>query len=129
MLAEAENEVNGAPTDLAYQCVNEIRTRAGASEVKGLDYEKFKKLIQDERARELCFEGLRKYDLVRWGIYVEAIHDKLGAATRDARWSKASYFSGAAGYANRTENKHQFLPIPSLELSVNLELEQNKYWK
>lgn len=29
MLAEAENEANQHPTDLAYECINKIRERAG----------------------------------------------------------------------------------------------------
>ena len=35
--------------------------------------EKFQRLIEDERGRELCFEGLRKMDLIRWGKYKEAM--------------------------------------------------------
>jgi hypothetical protein len=35
MLAEAENEVNSAPTDLAYECINEVRSRQGLKNWKG----------------------------------------------------------------------------------------------
>ena len=129
MLAEAENEAHQGPTDLAYKCINEIRQRAGISKLKGLSYTDFQQAVRDERARELCFESLRKYDLVRWGIYVEAVHDKLGAATQDKRWATGNQFIGARDYAARTQEKHQFLPIPTKELDVNGKLEQNKYWQ
>lgn len=129
MLAEAENEANQGPTDLAYECINTIRKRAGISELSGLSYVDFQQAVRDERARELCFESLRKYDLVRWGIYVEAIHDKLGAATQDSRWATDNNYIGAKDYAARTQEKHQFLPIPTKELDVNGKLQQNKYWQ
>lgn len=129
MIAEAENEANQGPTQLAYDCINEVRTRAGIDEVSGLSYLDFQQEVRDERARELCFESLRRYDLVRWGIYVDAIHNKLGSATNDSRWSTAANFVGAKEYAKRTGEKHQFLPIPTKELAVNSKLEQNKYWK
>lgn len=129
MLAEAENEAHQGPTDLAYECINEIRQRAGIFKLEGLSYTDFQQAVRDERARELCFESLRKYDLVRWGIYVEAVHDKLGAATQDKRWATGNQFIGARDYAARTQEKHQFLPIPTKELDVNGKLEQNKYWQ
>src|SRR5690606_38987422 len=31
----------------------------------------FLKAIQEERARELCYENVRKDDLIRWGIFYE----------------------------------------------------------
>lgn len=129
MQAEAENEANNGPTDKAYKAINTVRERAGLEALKNLDYATFQQEVRDERARELCFESLRKYDLVRWGIYVDAIHNKLGAATATKRWDPGNNFLGAAAYANNTTDKHQFLPIPSRELSVNTKLEQNKYWK
>ena len=129
MLAEAENEANQGPTALAYTCINEVRKRAGIDEVKDLSYGDFQKLIRDERGRELCFESLRKYDLVRWGIYYKAIKEDLGAAVNDARWSTANNAKGAAQYVSNTTEKNQFLPIPTKELGVNTKLEQNKYWK
>lgn len=129
MLAEAENEVNQGPTALAYECVNAIRTRAGIDEVSGLNYEGFKELVRDERARELCFESTRKYDLVRWGIYYSRIKDVLGAAVKDSRWSTVNNAKGCAQFVSNTEQKHIFMPIPMKELSVNLLLKQNKYWE
>lgn len=129
MQAEAENEANQGPTALAYTAINTIRERAGLEKLENLDYAAFQKEVRDERARELCFESLRKYDLVRWGIYVKAIHDDLGKATKDKRWAPGGNFQGAPAYANNTTEKHQFLPIPSRELSVNTKLEQNKFWK
>ena len=129
MLAEAENEVNDGPTELAYECINEIRSRAGIPTLSGMDYETFKQEVRDERGRELCFESLRKYDLVRWGIYVKAIHDDLGAATQDSRWAPGNQFIGARDYTARTQERHQFLSIPTKELDVNGKLQQNEYWR
>jgi len=127
MLAEAENEVNNGPTLLAYECINKVRSRAGVLPLNGLSYEQFKQELKDERARELCFEGTRKYDLVRWGEYVEAVHDRLGAAVADTkRWQTSKGY--AAYYANRTEKRHEFLPIPTKELGLNKALVQNPLW-
>ena len=121
--------MNDGPTELAYECINEIRSRAGIPTLSGMDYETFKREVRDERGRELCFESLRKYDLVRWGIYVKAIHDDLGAATQDSRWAPGNQFIGARDYTARTQERHQFLPIPTKELDVNGKLQQNEYWR
>ena len=129
MLAEAENEVNQGPTALAYTCVNAIRSRAGIEEVSGLSYADFQQLIRDERGRELCFESLRKYDLVRWGIYYKQIKEVMGAAVADKRWSTAGNANGGKQFVNNTTEKHLFLPIPMKELPANTKRSQNKYWE
>lgn len=128
MLAEAENEAGKAPTDLAYDAINEVRERAGIDKVENLSYAEFQQEVRDERARELCFESLRKYDLIRWGIYYDAAHNKLTEATNDKRWTTSGYYKAAKEYAANTEERHQFLPIPMKELGVNLLLKQNSYW-
>ena len=128
MIAEAENEANNGPTELAYECINEVRKRAGIAELKNLTYAEFQQEVRDERGRELCFESLRRYDLIRWGIYVETMHDKLYEATQDKRWATGNKFIGAATVAQRTQEKHQFFPIPTKELDVNKSLKQNTYW-
>lgn len=134
MLAEAENEANQGPTALAYECINLVRGRALQLELTaGLDYAAFKQEVMDERARELTFEALRKYDLIRWGIYVDRIKNDLGEAVKDSRWKNGTVETnndgGVSAFINRTAEKHQFLPIPEKELAVNLLIEQNKYWK
>lgn len=54
MIAEAENEVNHGPNDLAYECINAVRERAGIKKLAAnLDEESFRKAIKDERAMEL----------------------------------------------------------------------------
>lgn len=139
MLAEAENEVNKQPTDLAYTAINLVRKRAGIPELKNLSYDQFQQELRDERARELCFESIRKFDLVRWGIYLERMQNTLGTAAADKRWNSQSEneakadktggkYDFAATVAAKTEEKHQFYPIPNKELSVNTKLKQNKWW-
>jgi hypothetical protein len=127
MLAEAENEVNQSPTPLAYEAINTVRERAGIEPLSGLSYEEFRQEIRDERGRELTFESLRRYDLVRWGIYTEAIQ-ALGEATYDSRWPGGSNYSTARAFAERTQKKHEYLPIPLKELAINTELTQNPLW-
>ncbi len=128
MLAEAENEAYGGPTDLAYECVNAVRHRANPAyaDVAGLDQAEFRQLIRDERGRELCFEGLRKLDLIRWGIYVEAMTSERRAQVADPRWhANKSY---AAAVADYTEYRHNWYPIPSKEMATNFKIKQNPLW-
>jgi hypothetical protein len=123
MYAEAENEVSG-PTTLALDALNEVRTRAKARKFLTTDApskEAFRKIIQDERARELCFEALRKFDLIRWGIFIDVMKDVELDILSNA--PSALQYS-AFGYSNVKE-RNLLLPIPSLEMSLNNSMRQN----
>ncbi|HEY4337251.1 MAG TPA: RagB/SusD family nutrient uptake outer membrane protein [Puia sp.] len=75
--AEAENEVNG-PTAAAYKYVDSIRLRSHASATPaGLSQDQLRSFIFEERGREFTFEAQRRYDLVRWGVYLPVMN-KLG---------------------------------------------------
>ena len=69
MIAEADNELTAVPSDLAYACLDSVRIRAGITPLTGagLTKEQFRNVIKKERAMELCFEALRRWDLIRWG--------------------------------------------------------------
>lgn len=129
MYAEASNELNG-PTQPAYECVKAVRDRAGVQTRPMADYDidSFRQLIRNERGRELCFESLRKYDLIRWGEYVDAMHGYVQYAA-DERWSKEKTLSArAASIGGAVTDKHVYMPVPSIELGVNRLLVQNPLW-
>ena len=129
MLAEAENAVNG-PTTIAYDALNLVRARANAKLYNiangnlTTDKGEFLKIIQDERARELCFEGLRVNDLKRWGLYI--FNMQQSATDISANAPAAFKYSALAGQ-NITE-RHLLYPIPLREISINPLLTQNKNW-
>lgn len=114
MLAEAENEVNGQPSDKAYEYINKVRTRAGISELDGLTQDEFREELKKERARELCFEFLRRYDLIRWGDYIKSMNDLVNE-TGQKYWNQgfqvANFF--------RIPESYNYFPIPESEKSVN----------
>ncbi|MEC3907027.1 RagB/SusD family nutrient uptake outer membrane protein [Tamlana sp. 2201CG12-4] len=66
ILAEAENEANGATT-IAHDAINELRTRAGVPEFTGLSTNALRDAIRQEWSFELAFELKRKFNLLRWG--------------------------------------------------------------
>lgn len=123
MYAEAENEVNG-PTKLALDALNLVRARAKARDFTTVDApakDAFRTIIQDERSRELCYEGVRKFDLIRWGIFLSVMKDVevdiLSNAPTNLQYS-------AVGYTN-VKARNLLLPIPTLELSLNSLMTQN----
>jgi len=128
MYAEASNEVSGVSQE-AYDCVKAVRDRAGIKTKAMSEYDKesFRELVRNERGRELCFESLRKYDLIRWGIYVEEMN-KYTEWTADERWSKNAKAARAASIGGYVKDMHIVLPIPSIELGVNDLLVQNPLW-
>lgn len=110
MYAEAVT-VQGRPQD-AYQAVNRIRERAGLTVLSpGFSREQMMAEIRHQRMLEFCREGLRFYDLRRWGLLEQEIaaSDKVGRQ-----------------YLN--VEKHEFLPIPQAELDNNPEMEQHPAW-
>jgi predicted membrane-bound mannosyltransferase len=90
--------------------VDRVRARAGLAPLPtGLSQTQFLEQLKHERITELCGEGHRWEDLVRWGDLSTAL------ASRDA------------GFANFL-SKHVLLPIPQYDLDVNPNLDQNTGW-
>ena len=130
MYAEAINEYAGAPDDQAKEAIRKIRKRAGVKTDESLlgDYRSFRDLVRNERGRELAFEGLRKWDLIRWGTFVEKMHNAGTNQPTENKYRNVSYTNYAsANYANVTA-RHIYLPIPTKELAVNHALRQNPLW-
>lgn len=132
MFAEAENEVNG-PTAEAFAALNQVRRRAygkpvttpdPVADVTGLDKESFRQFIQEERSRELCFECLRKRDLVRWNIFLpvmKAMANQIDSEAPTAiKYAARSYMNAGA--------RDELWPIPSREIGLNKALTQNPGW-
>ncbi|QEC43640.1 RagB/SusD family nutrient uptake outer membrane protein [Pseudobacter ginsenosidimutans] len=91
----------------------------------GLSKTDFQIQIMNERARELCFEALRKGDLIRWGKFLEQMKMMETDIKQNAP-ANMQYTTRA--YTNVGE-KHLLQPIPSSELALNNAMEQNILWK
>lgn len=136
MKAEAENAVNG-PTSEAYDAINQVRRRAFNKPLNtpdaicdvtsGLDKTDFLAELQNERAREFCFEGRRKHDLIRWGIYIETMKDLATDIQANAPTSPLNYKYAASAGLNTTSRNVMF-PIPNTEIVMNRQLKQNADW-
>lgn len=127
MVAEAENETNGQPTALAYQCLNKVRERAGIKTYPegSLDKAAFRQAVKDERAMELCFEYTRRYDLIRWGEYVKNMNELSARAQQgaNANWSTGPSYSVYTFF--KITDAYNYFPIPDSEMSVNKAITQN----
>jgi hypothetical protein len=125
MLAEAENEVNG-PTIIAKTALKEVRDRANASDVTTSvsGKEDLKELIRNERFLELAFEGNRKFDLIRWGIFVSTMN-QLG---NDILATAPAAFRYASNAGRNVNERNLLFPIPLRETTLNKAATQNTGW-
>lgn len=102
-------------------------TTPGAADVPAGDRsskENFRAFLHDERSRELCFEGLRKGDLIRWQEFIEEMR---AAGTEINQIAVSGYkFESRAGL--NVSEKNYLFPIPSNEMSLNRALIQNLGW-
>ena len=145
--AEAVYELNGEISDseLDYS-LNLVRLRVNPNMPKLTN-----KLIADhspmsmreeirrERTVELILEGHRIDDLKRWATAKEEMpQDQLGVKVTgtwfENNWSNQSRSLNADGYIIMYEgrvwsDKHYLYPLPSDQLQLNPQLEQNPGWK
>ena len=85
--------------------------------------EPFEDFILDERSRELCFEGHRWADLVRFGKLQEA-YRSVGKSDPD--WLPGQYIEMVI---NNCQEKHSIFPIPQSVIdSSNSSITQNPLW-
>ena len=95
MFAEADNELNGAPSTAAIAAFEEVRLRGYGGVrarigVTPTTKTGFFAALQNERFLEFGGEGIRKYDLLRWGI--------LGQKIAEAKANLTLLSTGAAPY-------------------------------
>jgi hypothetical protein len=137
MYAEAENEINGAGRDpKALEAINLVRRRGfgklmpGATDIgandlpQGIAKHTFFRSIIDERSKELCYEVLRRADLIRWGIFVETMKETLVQMNADLgpeSWQSLTF--------KNASQRHVIYPIPSYELGLNKVLKQHPLWR
>lgn len=133
LYAEALNEWKAGPTTAAYEAVNMVRRRgyglpiSNASSLSDLppnmSQSEFEAAVRQERAYELAFEGHRRQDLVRWGIYYETVSE---TAQLLVDWySNANY---TAKQFTR-KNKHELFPIPQRDYDLmQPNCKQNQGW-
>lgn len=84
----------------------------------------FFQAVQDERARELSFEALRKPDLIRWGIWVSTMNN----LATDIKANAGATFAYAALAGANITARNVLFPIPASELTVNSAAKQNPGW-
>lgn len=97
MYAEAENEINGAPTAAAISALERVKARAfkgyesrmGTTPTNKDDF--FKEIMQ-QRLLEFGGEGIRKYDLIRW--------NKLWEVIQETRQKLDDFRNGVGRYEN-----------------------------
>ncbi len=113
--AEAQNEL-GNSTD-AINALNLVRTRSNAvlAQTTGNGALTTKLAIRsavfEERAKELACEGDRRWDLLRWGIYLKAMNAIGG-------------YDESGVYKTRT-SRNLLFPIPSDEIDNNSAIDAN----
>jgi starch-binding outer membrane protein, SusD/RagB family len=111
MLAESLNE-QGKTTE-ALTTLQLVRTRAGLTTNLALNQTDTRRLIKNERRVELCYEGHRWQDLIRWNDYETVM-----------RAYKLKYSINGAASINITPERRLF-PIPLRERVLNQNLTQN----
>jgi hypothetical protein len=103
--AEASTMAEGSPNSLAYQCVNDVRNRAGLDDLQtGLDQTAFCDSVLAEKGWELCGEYSRWFDLVRTEKVAEM------NALKDASDNQP---------VNAISEDRYFAPIPYSEVLLN----------
>lgn len=118
MYAEADNEINGAPSATAKNALELVRKRAFVGHLDRMpatpgDYEGFFNAIVQERLLEFGGEGVRKYDLIRWNL--------LSNVITQTRLNLRDLMNGTGKYANVPTHIF-FKPTPLLNTTVNADI-------
>ena len=125
---EALVELNNWQNPDVIKYLNQIRTRAGMPGVDAIRYngkytgfqEEMRQFIRRERSAELAFEGLRYFDIRRWGIANTVMNGVVYGAV-----NPATNLPVPVETRNYRSDKDYLWPIPSKEMVTNPNMIQN----
>ena len=126
LLLDAEAQLQGGNPAKAAEYLNVVRNRAKAPHASSVTLED----IQRESRIELCFEGLRFQNLVRWGLASKKLSAKgtknpILKTDGSVGWEVYNENAAECGFK---EGKHELLPFPATEIAVNPNIKQNPKW-
>lgn len=127
LAAEAHFKSGEAGKTKARDYINLIRTRAQAPTITGtitLDQ------IKTESRLELCFDGQRFENLVRWGdaatlLATKGQNNPALQTDGTVKWTSYNSDPNKCGFK---VGQHELLPFPESEMSVNQNMTQNPNW-
>lgn len=129
--AEAQNEAVG-PDQSVYDAINEVRARVQQPELpSGLSKEEMFERIVQERKVELFAEGFRYWDLRRWELAIDVLHNKKAHGmyiTKDANNPENLTYEVVEAPNRPTYvflEHFYLLPLPQDEIDKNPNLVQN----
>lgn len=140
--AEAKIEANDIDASV-YNAIDKVRLRAGMPALPtGLTQQQLRTALRYERKVELCNDGLRWYDIRRWGIASDVMNGYLYLNRTAQAWTGSvlvsidENYSPVYDYTNATkyfntqevkynENKDELWPVPQSEMDANKNLVQN----
>lgn len=91
--------------------LNRVRKRAGLDPVSYSET-----ALQNERRWELAFEGIRYYDLLRWGIAAEALNSQNGVEIQNDGVKEKM---NIGDQITRLKETGGFMPIPQAEIQLS----------
>lgn len=121
LLLAAEANLQAGHPDVALADINEVRSRAQEAPLGTVTLQD----IKTEKRLELCLEGTRYLDLVRWGDAKAALADQgkqiPNYSSKGVSWD---YTNTVYGFKDR----NMLLPFPLKEKELNPNIEQNTGW-
>lgn len=121
--------------------INDVRDRVKLPGIKLSDFGTqilLRNAIRKERRVELAFEGLRYFDVLRWGTAITELNHYFTGVKLSDDPTKPNYRgSGSTAssvdenmyykFENRAWDSHnRYLPIPQSDLNINKNLKQNE---
>lgn len=140
LYAEALNEAGDAPSPDVYKYINLVRTRAGLPSVqyswanfsnnpsKYTTKAGMRSIIQRERALELCFEGQRYWDVLRWKTAAQELAGNVTGWDRTAKTPDLFYRELTFYSRTFVAPRDYLFPIADNDLLNNPNLVQNPNW-
>jgi hypothetical protein len=137
LLSYAEAKIELGQIDASvYDAINQVRKRAGMPNVDEAKYstaDKLRELVRRERRVEFAYEGLRRWDIIRWGIAKDVMNEPVVrvegtiSATKNAEGDYNVNITGTTVEEERvfTVGKHELLPVPQGIIDANPDITQN----
>ena len=121
LLLGAEANLQAGHADVALTYINRVRSRAQLPALTSVTLDD----IKTEKRLELCGEGQRFQDLLRWGDAADKLKDMGDCYPKMGTDGSVTYVPSGRSIYGFKVGKHEHLPYPYTEIMLNENVKQN----